>query len=167
MFVSGSVKGMFDLMIGEAATHAIDIAHVGNTADQLGVTATPAQFLLKIEHARLVLIDADQLIGLVFQNLPAEFGSDGTGCPSHHHAFVAQVTADGLKVNLNRVATKEIFKTDFAKFADLGFATNNITERGHGFERKLRFLADLRDALHLSAGRGGDGNQDFVDRNVS
>ena len=123
-----------------------------------------AQIVLKKKQSRFTLIQTDQALGIIVQNLTAQFRANGARCARNQHHAPFDFPADRVQADLDRLAAQQIFQTHFTELAHGDLPSNDVLEGRNRPECHFCLIADLDESAHLRAGRRRYGDEYFLRR---
>lgn len=96
-------------------------------------------------------------------DLSAEFGADGTATARNKHRLTLDKTNDLTGIDIDRIATEEVFNTDFAQAADADLTGNEFEHTGENLGNDACFFAGGDHPADDLPRSGGHGDNDVLD----
>src|SRR5215813_8562472 len=113
MFVGSRMKKNVRLMLAQNSPCAFAVCDISHAKFDLSVCTMLEQRQALKKQSSFALIQADQLVRVIVKNLATKLGTDRASCSSDKHSSARDFPSYRLKVDLNRVATEQVFQTDF------------------------------------------------------
>src|SRR5262249_37693856 len=133
VLVSGRVEDHVRAVSGQDLPHARFVGHVADAGHQLHGRARGHQLAVDREDAVFAPADHHQRPRSEPQNLATNLGTDAATGAGHHHGAAFQQLADGLVVELDRVAAEQVVDVNIAN-GDFASAVEQILRTGDDFE---------------------------------
>ena len=92
----------------EQGVNPLLLAYIGNDRNNPQLRELSSQLLFNMIERRLGTIQQHKLGWMVTADLTADLAADTAGSTSHQHTFSRQIAADGLLIQLDRIASQKI-----------------------------------------------------------
>jgi hypothetical protein len=125
-------------VLAEDVVQAHTVLHVPDFRVEGDLRKSLFHFTIDLEKWGLGNFKAHDSGGLKARNLPAKFGSDGTGSPSHENDPTLERITNSAYFKAHRVSAKEIFDGNFTNLARQSTLFDHLSESGHGLRLHAR-----------------------------
>ncbi len=139
------VKNNLGAVFLKKCVYGYPVFNIADHRDDLQIAKAQFQLLTDIIDAVLSMAQQDELPRLKFCRLTAEFSADGSPSPCYQYSFSGQVTGDGVKINLHRLTSQNIFNPDLADLTHRNPAVDELENSGQYFKGCRSGLADIHD----------------------
>ena len=165
VLVGGSVENVVGLVGLEQQLHAVVVAYVAQDRQEGAVLDFLLQGKVDVGHGGLGDIDADDLPGLVFEQLADDLPADGARAAGDHDAAAAYRGTDGLVVELYGRAVEQVFEADVPQLAEIELVVDPGFGGGHLHDLDVvlqAFVDEGHPAVFGELPDGDDGDLDVV-----
>ena len=163
MLVGGGVENNFDPIGQKYLAHALRVTEVGDTEYLALIAAALCQLVLQMKDSGFILIDTQKKFGFIGPDLPAEFGSDGTGGSRYHDHPAPNMLAHRFEIEIDRDPSQEIGEGNFSNLVQDDTTRDQFRHFRESSESRARLLTYVHQAAHLGLGSRWNRDQDFID----
>ena len=165
MFVGGGVVNGLDgkrLHDGEQPLFVLHRTQKRQDFDAAAFFGQPfAQLFVNAVQRKFRQFEQQQFGGAAFQNLAAQFGTDGTARTRYHHDFAGDVRAHQFGAGGDGVAAEQVDDGDFFQRTDFDFPVHQVFHAGDGQHFAVVLFQVFDNGLAFFHCRAGNGEQDF------
>ncbi|CRP55877.1 hypothetical protein PAERUG_P18_London_17_VIM_2_04_10_03768 [Pseudomonas aeruginosa] len=166
MLVGCGVIDGVDLPGAHHVDQALWIAHRAEDRQQVHrkrLALDPTlQFLMDAVKIVFAVLEQDQHAGRATQDLPAEFGTDRTARPGHHHHLATDATLEQLLARRHAVAPEQIGDVHLLQVVHLDPAAGQVHEAGHAAHVERERLQGLENLSAPGPGGGRNGQENLL-----
>ena len=162
MLIGCGMEHYLGMVGAEGKLKAFLAAHIAYDRDELQTGELFLELEAEVVHRGFAHIEAHKVAHIELGELAADFATDTTGCTGNQHALALQQGADFFHIDLDLVATQEVFDID-ATDGTVEDSVFHLFGVRHHQHTEVELLAETDEALLFFLGQGHVGEEDAVD----
>ena len=128
---------------------SVEVSHRTDDKAHIFVWVMVLEFLLEVVCGVFIDVQDHEHLRVLLDDLPAEFGTDGTATAGDEYHLVFDVGSNFVDIVLNLVSAKKVFDLDFSQFGDRHFPVHQLVDSRKGLDLGACFLTDVDDVTSV------------------
>src|SRR5581483_1025640 len=133
-----------------------------NEGEEAVALAGPVQLLFDFKQGNFRLFDHDEQLGMVGEDLPAQFAADASASAGDKHDPVPQHAGDPDRIEIDRGAAQQVLDRHRSRPFDLHLAGGQLGKGRHNLRGGADLAAIFDDFLHPFRRHAGQGDDELV-----
>ena len=142
---------------------SVEVSNRTDDKTHVFVRVMVLKFLLEIICRVFIDVQNDEHLRVLFDDLPAEFGTDGSATAGDEYYLVSDVGSDFVDVVLDLVSSQKVFDLDFTQLGDGDFPIHQLVDGRKRLDLRARFLTDVDDVTSIYGLGARERNVDLID----